>query len=98
MSCGVGGRCGLDHAMLWLWCGLAATALIWPLAWELPYAGGVAPKRQKEKKIVQFLYISYTSKKLLEQTILIIHFTLSVSDKKRERQKQQFSLESENFF
>ena len=23
--------------LLWLWCRLAAAALIWPLAWELPY-------------------------------------------------------------
>ena len=29
---------------------MADTALIRPLAWELPYAEGVALKRQKEKK------------------------------------------------
>ena len=29
-----------------LWCRLVATALIWPLAWEPPYATGVALKRQ----------------------------------------------------
>ena len=38
---GVGRRCGLD--LVWLW--LAAAALIPPLAWELPYAVGVALKR-----------------------------------------------------
>ena len=36
--------------MLWQWCRLAATTLIRPLAWELPYALGVALKRPKEKK------------------------------------------------
>ena len=37
-------------ALLWLWCKLAATALIRPLAWEPPYATDVALKRQKTKK------------------------------------------------
>ena len=32
--------------MLWLWCRLVASALIRPLSWELPYAAGVALKRQ----------------------------------------------------
>ena len=40
-----------DPSLLWLWCRLAATALIGPLAWEPPYAMGVAPqKNQKDKK------------------------------------------------
>ena len=34
----------LDPELLWLWRRLAATALIQPLAWELPYAGGVTLK------------------------------------------------------
>ena len=42
MSCDVGSRCGSDLVMLWLWCRLAAVALIRPLAWELPYALSVA--------------------------------------------------------
>ena len=33
-----------------LWCRSADTALIWPLAWELPYATGAALKRQKTKQ------------------------------------------------
>ena len=51
MSCGVGHRCGLDLALLWLWLWrrLAAVALIRPLAWEPPYAPGVALK-EKEKE------------------------------------------------
>ena len=36
--------------MLWLWCRPAYVALIRPLAWEPPYAAGVALKRQKKKK------------------------------------------------
>ena len=48
MSCGVGHRPGSDLALLWLWHGLAAVAPIRPLAWELPYAMGVALKRQKD--------------------------------------------------
>ena len=35
--------------MLWLWHRLAAIAAIRPLAWVLPYASGVALKRQKKK-------------------------------------------------
>ena len=35
--------------LLWLWCRLAAAALIRPLAWELPYAMSGALKRQKKK-------------------------------------------------
>ena len=49
MSCGVGHTCGLDLALLWLWCRLAAVAPIRPLAWEPPYATGTALKRQKKK-------------------------------------------------
>jgi len=53
VSCGGGHRCGLDPALLWLWCKLAATALIRPVAWEPPYAAGAAlekAQRQKKKK------------------------------------------------
>ena len=50
MGAGVARRHGLDLAFLWLWCRLAATALIRPLAWEPPYALGTALKRQKKKK------------------------------------------------
>ena len=50
MSCGVGRRRGSDPAWLWLWHGLAAAAPILPLAWELPYAAGVALKSRKKKQ------------------------------------------------
>ena len=49
VSSGVGCICGLDPALLWLWCRPAAIALIQPLAWELPYAMGMALKRPKRK-------------------------------------------------
>ena len=49
MSCGEGHRRGLDPALLWLWCRSAATAQIRALAWEPPYATGVALKEDKRK-------------------------------------------------
>ena len=76
MSCGVGCRCGSDLALLWLWHRLAAIALIRPLAWESPYAVGVARKRQKTKrkkkksylKILLLLFI--TINKIIRKTDL----------------------------
>ena len=53
MSCGVGGRCGLDLALLWLWYRPEAKAPIRSLGWEPPHATGVAlekTKRTKRKK------------------------------------------------
>ena len=65
MSCGVGRRRGSDLAWLWLWCRQVATALIRPLAWELPYAVGAAQemiKRQKKKvkKTAETYYLAIT--------------------------------------
>ena len=45
MSCGVDIRHSLDPVLLWLWCRLAAAALVQPLAWELP-----GPKKQKTEE------------------------------------------------
>ena len=50
MSCGVGRRGGLDPALPWLWCRMAATAPIRPLAWEPPYATGVVLKCKKRER------------------------------------------------
>ena len=50
MSCHVGCRCSSDLALLWQWHGPAAVAPIGPLAWEPPYATGVALKIEEEKK------------------------------------------------
>ena len=49
MNYGVGQRCGLNLALLWLWCRPAAIAPAEALAWEPPYAMGMALKRQKTK-------------------------------------------------
>ena len=50
MSCGIGHRCSSDAELLWLWCRLTATALIQHLAWEPPYAAGVALKGQNKQR------------------------------------------------
>ena len=47
VSCGVGQRCGLDPKLLWLWYRPVATAPMYPLAWELPYAAGAALKSNR---------------------------------------------------
>ena len=39
-----------DPVLLWLWCRLAAVALIGPLVCELPYASGSSLKKKKKKK------------------------------------------------
>jgi len=51
-SCGISHRCSSDPAWLWLWlwCRPAAAAPIRPLAWELPYASGVALKSKLKTK------------------------------------------------
>ena len=48
VSCGVGCRHGSDLVWLWLWHRLVATAL--SLAWEPPYAMGVALENAKRLK------------------------------------------------
>ena len=50
IQCCLGHRCGSDPALLWPWHRLVATALIGLLAWEPPYAMGVALQREKDKK------------------------------------------------
>ena len=48
--------CGSDLVVLWLCLRPAAAAPIQPLAWELPYALGVALKNQK-KSYFKNMYI-----------------------------------------
>ena len=50
MSCGIGRRLSSDLTFLWLWYRLAAITLIWPLAWEPPYAMSAALKRPQKKR------------------------------------------------
>ena len=51
MNCGVARRCSSDPELWWLWRRLAAVALIQTLAWEPPYATGLALKKTKTKTI-----------------------------------------------
>ena len=46
-----------DLALLWLWYRPASTAQIGSLAWEPPYAAGVALKRQKKKEKKNFAFV-----------------------------------------
>ena len=50
MSYGVVCRRSWSPAFLWLWYRPAVTALIQPLAWELPYAAGMALKSKRKEK------------------------------------------------
>ena len=54
--------------MLWLWSRLAAAAPTRPLAWELPYAGGVALKRKK--KVLSHYHVAKMS-----MITGLVHFT-----------------------
>ena len=50
MSCSAGHKCSSDPMLLWPWHRPAPTALIQPLARELPYATDVALKSKKKKR------------------------------------------------
>ena len=74
MSCDVGHRHGSDPELLWLWCRLAATALIRRLAWEPPYSVGVAlrkAKRQKKKKTPEKLNSKITKEENTNDTFIV---------------------------
>ena len=65
MSCGVGHRGGSDPVLLLLWYRPAGTGLIWPLAWEAPYARSTAQnqknktKQKKPHKILLYITGNY---------------------------------------
>ena len=67
MSCGVGRRCSLSLALLWLWGRPAATALSGPLAWEPPYATGSGPRKGKKDKKIN----KNKNKKLCQETMML---------------------------
>ena len=50
MNCGVGLRHSLYLMLLWLRCRLPSVVLVGPLAWEPPYAAGVALKTKANKQ------------------------------------------------
>ena len=58
LSCGVGCSHGSDPSFLWLSCWPVATTLIWPLAWETPYAVSIALKISKKKKSFWEIFLS----------------------------------------
>ena len=61
MSGGMGHRHGSDPVLLWLWCRPAAVAPTGRLAWELPYAAGMAlksKKRKTEEKVAKSIDLS----------------------------------------
>ena len=65
---GVGHRCGLDLALLWLWCRLAAVALNQLLAWEPPYVTSVALKSKKLKNPTMQYYFICTRFAIIRET------------------------------
>ena len=80
MSCGAGHRHGLDLALLWLWHRPVAAAPIGPLAWEPPYAAGVALGKTKKRKETQisfcFVLFQFFSTSGPTQNELVDHFWL----------------------
>ena len=56
-SCSIGCRSSLDLVLPWLWHRPSAADPVQPLAWELPYAAGAAPKRKKIKIYVWRTYL-----------------------------------------
>ena len=62
VSSGVRRRHSLDPALRWLWHKLAATSLLQPLAWALPYATGAALKSKKQTKSKNNLLAQFFSK------------------------------------
>ena len=59
VSCGVHHRCSTVTALLWLWCRLAAAALIGPLAWERKKgkSGHVLHSKIQTKHVKQVLKV-----------------------------------------
>ena len=71
MSCGVGCRLGSDHALLWLWCRLVATAPMRSLVWEPPYAAGAAQEiAKKEDKKIKLKLKKLINKKSFKKILL----------------------------
>ena len=56
MCCGLGRRCSLDLALLWLWNRLAAATPIQSLDQMSPYATSAALKSKKKKKKLSPLF------------------------------------------
>ena len=68
MSCSVGPRLSLDLTLLWLWCRPAATVPNRSLAWEPPYAVGVALKKDQKKNFVVAIPKAHRSSRARDRT------------------------------
>ena len=78
LSCGGGHRHSSDPLLLWLWCRLTAAVLIRPLAWEILYAVGVAPKRPKRKRNFACIISFNVHTNIMEYLSLFFFFPLGV--------------------
>ena len=74
--------------LLWLWHRVAATALIRPLAWELPYAAGATvektkrPKKKKKKMMMKMTKIHELYKVLCKAYYLFSIYTRKTTNAK----------------
>ena len=89
MSCGVVCRHGSGPALLWLWYRLVATAPIGPLAWEPPYAVGVAQEMSKKKTKKRYILYPHI------QVCLHVYVQEKRSEGHIQSCEQQTSLRSE---
>ena len=71
MSCCVGHRRGTDSA-LWLWHRLAAVALIRPLVWEPPHAGGCSPKKHTHTHKSEILCQTFHGLEIFQRACLTV--------------------------
>ena len=64
-----------DPALLWLWRRPAAVALFQPLAWEPPFATGMALKRQKKRiqvRIYRRTHYKYFKRYKYKYTVVVL--------------------------
>jgi len=74
VSCGVGHRCGSDPVLLWFGRRPAAIAPTRPLAWEAPYAMGVALEKAKKPKKKKERLLLITKYRYLKLMILVLFY------------------------
>ena len=70
-----------DPALLWLWCRLAATALMRPLAWDPPCAVGEALENAKRQKKIEIKIID-----ILSIQLFVMMTAAEQPDQKRSKQ------------
>ena len=58
-----------------LWHKLATAAPILPLAWELPYGAGAAPKKKKDTHTHKYIYSLHTLKQKLSGILFKLAFS-----------------------